>query len=394
MKKICFLVDSVFTVGGVQRVTAVIAKSLSDSADVTIATFDSPTLRREDMWGLDESAVRTVHVAYPRVGGVLLMLCKCYSALYKLLRLPWEWASRLYARSSFPAPMRQHIADELCRGGYDVVVGVHAPLAARLATLRPRLKGVMLVGWIHNSFEALYGSQSTYIGPALKRHYISQLRQLNAVVVLSHHDASQYASYDSRLRPAVIYNPLTLVPGETSRGTSHRFLAVGRLSALHKGFDILIEAFSIFAKHDDLWHLDIVGEGEEAVVLQALISKLKMEQRITIHPFTADIQRYYSEAQVYVLSSRWEGFGLVLIEAMAHGLPVVTSDLPTSKELLGDDALYFENGNAAQLAQRLSEATQIDWQLCSRKAKARAKQFGIDSIRHQWTELLSGKDLK
>jgi glycosyltransferase involved in cell wall biosynthesis len=147
-------------------------------------------------------------------------------------------------------------------------------------------------------------------------------------VVLCQHDAKAY-----HIPTKVIYNPLTLIPGEPSKGTSKKFLAVGRFSPLHKGFDLLIQAFALFAKKNSEWTLDIVGEGDEEQSYRSLIAQNHLEDRIAIHPFTNDIQNYYSDAQVYVLSSRWEGFGLVLVEAMAHGLPIVSSDLPTSPKI-------------------------------------------------------------
>ena len=109
---------------------------------------------------------------------------------------------------------------------------------------------------------------------------------------------------------------------------------------------------------------------------------------MTIHPFTNHIQDYYSKAQVYVLSSRWEGFGLVLVEAMAHRLPVVSSDLPTSKEIMGDFGLYFKNGNISELAERLEDATHIDWNKKSQEAFEIAKRFDISNIIVQWKDLI------
>ena len=67
----------------------------------------------------------------------------------------------------------------------------------------------------------------------------------------------------------------------------------------------MIEAFNLFSQKNKEWKLDIVGEGTEEKTFRALISKYQLEDRITIHPFTNHIQEYYSEAQVYVLSSRW-----------------------------------------------------------------------------------------
>lgn len=388
MKRICFLVDSLFTVGGVQRVTAVIAKALSADHDVTIVTFDSPTREDTSMYGLNEAHIAYRYMAYPTVGWLHGRLCKAYSAAYRMLLPNSRWASEVYARSSFPRELRNALVKELAQGHYDTIIGVHAPLAARLATLMPRLKGTRCIGWIHNSFEALFSETSLYIGPQLKRHYLYQLKKLDKTVVLCHFDEQEYLREEPGIKTTVVYNPLTLKAGKPSEGTSKRFLAVGRLSYLHKGFDLLIEAFRIFAKDNFTWTLDIVGEGPEERALRKQIADSGLEGRVTIHPFTSRIQDYYSAAQVYVLSSRWEGFGLVLVEAMAHGLPVVSSDLPTSKEIMGDNALYFENGNVAQLAQRLAEATTLDWPSMSAKALETTRRFDVEAITRQWKEII------
>ena len=119
-----------------------------------------------------------------------------------------------------------------------------------------------------------------------------------------------------------------------------------------------------------------------------MISDYGQDGRITLHPFTNHIQDYYSKAGIYVLSSRWEGFGLVLVEAMAHGLPVISSDLPTSKEIMGDFGIYFKNGDSEDLAAKLLEATHTDWKQKSEEAIKIARRFNIDEIITNWKEIL------
>ena len=299
-----------------------------------------------------------------------------------------RWCSDLYARSSYPSELRKAILTELKQGQYDVIIGVHAPLAARLAAIKRHLPSAKCIGWLHNSYEALFGEESLYIGAKRCRHYIYQFRKLNDVVVLCKDDANRYTTFDNKFTPTVIYNPLTLKQGTPSNGTSKRFLTIGRFTPLHKGIDLLIEAFNLFSQKNQEWNLDIVGEGTEESSFRKLISQYKLEDRVTIHPFTNSIEEYYANAQIYVLSSRWEGMPLVLVEAMAHGLPIVTSDLPVSKEIMGDFGMYFENGNIEDLSLKLEEATHIDWQAKSKEALAIAQRFDIENIIKQWKELI------
>ena len=386
--RICFLVDSIFSIGGVQRVTAVIAKELSKCYDVTIVTFDKPETKNLTMYSLGESDIHYRFISYPSIGYFKNKLCKAYSGLYMRLLPKSQWSSNIYAHSSFPSELRKVLIEELKSGNYQAIIGVHAPLSARLATIKKHLQGVKTIGWVHNSFEALFGDAFIYLGGARKRHYVYQFRKLDYVVLLCHHDAKTYFNYDPIFKPTVIYNPLTLEPSNISQGDSKRFLAVGRFSHRHKGFDLLIEAFHIFAQKNLEWKLDIVGEGVEENMYRKLIEKYQLRDRVVIHPFTNHIQNYYSLAQIYVLSSRWEGFGLVLVEAMAHGLPIVSSDLPTSKEIMGDFGLYFKNGDINELAQRLEDATRLDWTTRSKEAIEISQRFEVSQIIKQWKQLI------
>lgn len=369
--------------------TAVIAKELAKEYDVTILTFDRAEKKDTSLYGLDEADIAFRFIKYPKVGKLKNNLCKAYSGIYLKLQPQSKWSSNWYARSSFPSELRNTLVDELKQGGYDVIIGVHAPLAARLATLRKQLLNAKLIGWLHNSYEALFGEGSRYhIGPKRLRHYVYLFRKLDKVVVLCQDDANHFQQYDEAFVPTVIYNPLTLKPGDPSTGNSKRFLTIGRFTPLHKGIDLLIEAFHLFSQKNSDWCLDIVGEGREEKKYRNLISQYHLEDRITIHPFTYQIQNYYSKAQVYVLSSRWEGMPLVLVEAMSHGLPVNTSDLPICKEILGDFGLFFKNGDIQELAQRLEDATHLDWQKKSDEAIAIARRFNVNQIAGQWKQLL------
>ena len=382
-KRICFLMDSIFSIGGVQRVTAVIAKGLAKDCEVTIITFDKPDMKDTSLYGLSEIDISYRFFNYPQTPQWKSYCCKAYSYLYRKWLPQTRMTSDLYCHSSFPSEKRNALMKELAAGDYDVIIGVHAPLAIRLAACRKQLKNVKLIGWIHNSYDALFGEKSLYIGPELCKHYEFQLEKLDKTVVLYQYDAQQY-----HFPTKVIYNPLTLTPGKISTGESKKFLAIGRFSRLHKGFDLLIEAFRVFAEKNQEWTLDIVGEGVEEPMYRVLIKDYQLENRIHIHPFTNHIQEYYSAAQVYILSSRWEGMPLVLMEAMSHGLPIISSDLAVCKEVMGDFGMFFSVGDVNGMARQMLQATQMDWQEKSKQALQIAARFNIDTIINQWKKLI------
>lgn len=387
-KKIAFIVDSIYTIGGVQRVTAVIAKSLTKEYDVTIITLDPTRLYEPSLYGMNEvKDLKVKYFIYPKVDALHAKICKIYSYLYRQYLPHCKFTSDLYAKSSLPNPRRRLMAKAFNREGYDTIVAVHAFLAIRLATISPLLH-CKCIGWIHNSYDALTQQGSPYLGPQLKSHYGYQLKKLDTVVTLYHEDALHYEK-EYGLKVNTIYNPLTILPGHISIGNSKQLLAIGRMTPKHKGFDLLIDAFAKVMNEYQGWSLHIVGEGPEKEKLANQIKKNDAEKQIILHPFTNDIQAYYQDAQLYVLSSRWEGMPLVLVEAMAHGLPIIASDLPTCKEVMGDNAIYFHNNDTDDLAMALRNAMNMsDWQQRSKKSLLIADEFHVDKIIEKWKKIL------
>lgn len=383
MKKICFFVDSIFSIGGIQRVTAAIAQSLAKEYDVTIITRESPSEKNTLIYDLCKSNIHYRFFQYPETFLLKQLFCKLFSALYKKILPHNRFTSDLYAHSSFPSEKREALTKELKDGDYTAIIGVHAPLAIRLASCKPHLGKSILIGWVHNSYDALFNSDFYYIGKQLREHYEFQLAKLDHTIVLSQHDANKY-----HFPTKVIYNPQPLRIDNVANGTTKKFLSVGRFSYFHKGTDLLIKAFHRFAQKNKEWSLEIVGEGGDEPFYRQLIKDYGLQGRIAIYPSSHHIQPYYSNAQVYVLSSRFEGFGLVLLEALAHGLPIVSSDLPTSLEIMGDFALYFKNGDVEELAQKLEEATHLDWQKKSKEALEIARRFDINTIINQWKQMI------
>ena len=139
----------------------------------------------------------------------------------------------------------------------------------------------------------------------------------------------------------VVPNPVSLRPerlADTAGATRspRTVLAVGRMDAA-KDHSILIEAFARIAGDFPDWRLRIVGDGDLRPSLEAQMRRLRLEARVELPGFTAEIGSEYAAAQMFAMPSRYESFGLTVAEALAHGLPVVAfADCPGTNELVDD----------------------------------------------------------
>ena len=143
-------------------------------------------------------------------------------------------------------------------------------------------------------------------------------------------------------------------------------MAAGRY-APQKGFDKLINAWSIVVQNHPDWKLYIYGDGELRDELQQLINRLQLQNSCFLEHTTSDIAAKYAESSIFVLSSVYEGFGMVITEAMSCGLPVVSFACPCGpKDIIQNDinGLLVEPDNIDQLAEKISILIEIGRASC------------------------------
>ena len=214
---------------------------------------------------------------------------------------------------------------------------------------------------------------------------VEHLKKLDRLVVLTEKDREAWTELD---RVVAIPDPLPFVPKAVSPLTKKRVVAIARYSH-EKGIDLLLRAWAEVEKQQTGWRLDVYGDGDRTAYEQ-LMDELQIDRgRCRLHPRTNDVERVYCQSSIFVLSSRFEGFGMVIIEAMACGLPVVSFDCPWGPRSIitdGEDGLLAENGDAVNLAKQLHSLMDDS---ARRKDMAQAalcnvRRFRVESITQQW----------
>ena len=212
------------------------------------------------------------------------------------------------------------------------------------------------------------------VGEVRTKQLVQAVKSLERLVVLTEADKAAWEKAGCT-NVTVIPNPCILNNSPFSILHSQfpkTVLAVGRLHE-QKGFDLLLQAWQPIEKHYPEWQLRIVGEGPKRAELETQVRELTLRHAI-IAGRTENVADEYSSASLFVLSSRYEGFSLVLAEAMWCGTPCVAFDCPQGPaELLADGRGWLvENGNVEKLTQQIVYAISHPEEAAARAQKAQA----------------------
>ena len=213
------------------------------------------------------------------------------------------------------------------------------------------------------------------------------VKKYNEFIVLTEEDRKQWNNNKMR----VIYNFLDCIPRKNSNCKNKKIISVGRLE-YQKGFDILIDVWKkVDEKHSD-WVLEIYGEGSLRKELQDKIDSLNLTDSLILKGSEKNIQSKYLESSIYMMSSRYEGMPMVLLEAMSCGLPLVSFDCPCGpKDIIkdGENGFLVKFGNIEEMAKKINylienEDKRIDM---GKKAKELSYNYLKEKIMNQWKEL-------
>jgi len=257
---------------------------------------------------------------------------------------------------------------------------------------------VPVVAEFHNAYDYVMRNVEKSGSPLkqrlVKAYYwqtLKHLRRCAKLVILTHADAENWRRHFDNV--TVIPNPVTCYPDVINDvpKDSGRIIFVGRFNH-EKRIDRLIDAFAMIAEKYPQWHVDIFGDGNEREHLLQQIQDLRLEQRVIIHNPTSAIFDEYKRSEMLVLCSEHEASPLVLVEAMACGVPCVSLDCPIGpREIIEDGVtgLLAKDGNVGDLSAK------IEWMITheaerremGQKAREAAAARKLDAVMGQWERL-------
>ncbi|PKO99475.1 MAG: glycosyltransferase family 4 protein [Bacteroidetes bacterium HGW-Bacteroidetes-8] len=219
------------------------------------------------------------------------------------------------------------------------------------------------------------------------KQLVTNLKKVDKFVVLSEEDKKNWTELDNVV---VIHNPIESIPEESSNCTSKKVIAAGRLVS-QKGFDMLIDSWKIVNDRHPDWTLSIYGNGsKEYFINQIELNGIKSS--CFLYDAVLNINEKFIESSIFAFSSRFEGFGMVITEAMSCGIPPVAFACPCGpKDIITDgvDGILVTPESVDELADKicfLIENEDIRREM-GRRARIRAEQFKIEVIAKEWNTL-------
>lgn len=352
--KICFLIASISGKGGTERVTTMVASALANKEyEVGIISCRGDI---KPFFNIDSRVtISTLHAE--KINSSLTRKINNYKKI-------WE------------------IED---KEKYDVIIAVDIYLYLYLIPFQITKK-CRCIAWEHFNFYEV-SMKSTKLARYLAVKFADK------IVLLGKEDLKNYKShYQDISNITYIYNPVAFKLSTNANMQVHRIIAAGRLTK-QKGFDLLIQVWGLLEKNEDVgdWRLDVFGEGEEEKILKKLVHENGLK-RVCFRGYSCNLEEELEKSSIFVLTSRYEGFVLVLIEAMAKGLPCVSFDCKEGpREIIADgqNGFIVEEGHIKLFAEKLLSLMQNDKLRLefSSKCKMNIERFNIANVVNEWDKL-------
>ena len=374
--KILYVINKMTNLAGIERILSCKMNYLSEESEyaVYLLTYEQPNQALS--FQINERITYCpINAPIPQREGLSL----------------WGWMKAYFsARKVFKLEFTHLLKDirpdiVICTGyAYpvlDIIIDASRQCNAKII-MESHVKGdtVSMKKYIFNhALASLFSIWDSYI--------LKKVKKADCVVTLTQEDKEFWKSYAKRIE--VIPNILTITPQKVRDYRTKRVIAAGRY-VHQKGFDMLLEAWHLLDKNLSDWHLYIFGN-ENRKPYQHIVDKYEMNN-VHLMPATPEIVEEFSKSSIFVLSSRFEGFGLVLAEAMSCGLPCISFDCPYGpRDIITDkeDGILVENGNIEALAKAI-ERLMTDESLrrsMGEKAIINVARFDRKTIMNQWEQL-------
>ena len=374
--KIVYCTPALYMAGGVERVLSLKANYFADhyGYDITIVLTEG---KNKPLFYPLSDKIKVVNLD---IDFEELWTCSFLKKILVYLK-----KQRIY---------KKRLAEELMRLRPDITISL---LRREINFLTSVKDGSKKIGELHvnranyRNFEAGEANAIKNLFAKLwMRNLVSHLKRLDRFVVLTEEDKASWIELNNVI---VIPDPLAFHIDDISPLTNKRVIAVGRY-VYQKGFDLLLQAWAKMENQHSDWELVVYGMGDRDPYEQ-IIDDLRIDRsRCHLYGSTPDIKKEYLNSSLFVFSSRFEGFGMVLIEAMACGLPVVSFDCPCGpKDIVrhDEDGMLVPSGDTDSLADAMHRLMSDDGLRKDMASKAiiNVRRFQLDEIAQRWKTLFN-----
>lgn len=384
-KKICFVCPWMNEDGGLQRVVTNLINMFSANNSVTLCVLSKI---EEPPYYTLEPSVQVVYITNAadsnRQGSAKLL-----GKLFEYVNCPSvELVKKVYYPERRVNELQLHIQNE----AYDYVIASCGDLSILLSLINRSKTRAYLIGWQHNSFDIYFKDSGKYY---FSRDKLAQLsyRNLDKLICLTKKDAKRYRD-ELGITGKCIYNPLSFRCEKKADLHQKNIVFVGRLSWEQKGLEYLVQIIDIFCadRRSEDWTITIVGGGNDESRLINAFARKNYRERVKSVGQTRDVVPYYTQASVCINTSKWEGFGLVITEAMECGLPVVAFNTDGPSEIIrdGENGFVIPCYDVQAFASKLLLLAQDTDMRCRMGTEAikTAECFSAEKVFIQWEETL------
>lgn len=361
MKKIYILTSNISEIGGVQKITINLANQLSNEYEIIIVNAGRNT--GEKFFELNSKIkIEYLEVYFKKNRNPLEVIKNMVEVFFKL---------------------KKFLKIHTDKNEKKILIGMGIGFSYIISLLK--FKNIKKIGSQHG------GYKNNII---LNKIRLNLLKRLDYFIVLNpemyEENIKNFGLTNIKLIPNFILDDEYSIKKE--RKDLKVALAIGRFCE-DKGFDYLIDIWENIVKEKPYFKLKIVGSGE---LEQEIIKKIKikkLEESIKVFPATSNIKKYYEEADVYLLTSRREGFGMVLLEAMASKLPIVSFNCPTGPKLLiknNYNGYLVECFDKKEFARKtiFLLSNQKNYRRMSENAFLISKLYSASKIIKQWKKII------
>lgn len=395
---IAFLTEDIFGIGGVQRVVSNLANALADGNNVSIICINREITIDRDIYCLDSKVdvlnpdeMKNVN-SKQYAKKMLRFLNKKFFGVTSIIPLEFMYITKKDKR---------YLIDYFNSKNFDVVIAAQLKLSILLGSVSDRLRS-KCYGWQHNTYEAYFQIPHRYYWrqQSLAKKYLSKL---DGCVVLTKEDEKKYKE-KLAVNAKCIYNPVSVgLNDKVFKGNylanikiisdEKKIIFVGRLIREQKGLDYLIDIIEKCKSQNYIF--EIIGDGPDRAFFEYSVRKKNLEKVVKILGEQKNLERYYENADLIISTSKWEGFGLSIVEAMKYGIPFVSFYNNGPSEILG-------NSNCGILVNRFdidafsSSICKIlddekTYSLYSQAAFDRYVDFSPAIIAQHWIDYLNGE---